>query len=449
MPYEGEFAHYRSIHRIVESERVQALLGNYRVRAYAQEAAAQLNFVSVEPGDWMPSLVLAIDGSFAPIPIRNGFPGAEAAYVTVASVLLDMAKMQELDRHRPVDPQAFQRLEHTGSVDCALPGCNVVAEGEMSAKSSLRKTLFALLGSERMATESETLLDTYEALLAYKPDTREQRCPYEDCPIEGVYQPRRGISACACGHARPLYSSDALRIHERMQPAGNNGEIYSEVMQVLEHLWMIHILRYLERKQWLSTLSRLAIVLDGPLAIFGQPAWLSEAIYRELSRLNNVAKKLTGGLDLLLLGVEKTGTFVEHLGALDRNEQGIAGVFPRQQPLLLGEDYIKQNIVFSTSRKVYGLGTYYGRKFFYKTRSGALIVATLPFLAEDHRDTDRAEASQYPRLADAMGVLDLLVSSRYPNSLAPIVSAHAEAAIPLNLGTRVLERLAKELIRES
>jgi hypothetical protein len=214
-------------------------------------------------------------------------------------------------------------------------------------------------------------------------------------------------------------------------------------------LWIVHILRYLERKRWLSTLSRLAIVHDGPLAIFGQPAWLSDAIYWELSRLNNVAKQLTGGQDLLLIGVEKTGTFVEHLADLDCDERGTTGMFPRQQPMLLSDDYIKKNIIFSDSKKLYGLGTYYGRKFFYKTRSGALIVATLPFLTEDHKDTTRADLSQYPRLTDAMSVLDQLVSSRYPNSLAPIVSAHAEAAIPLNLGTRVLERLAKELIRES
>src|SRR2546423_13065810 len=113
MPYEGEFAHYRSVHRIVENERVKKLLGSYRIRDYSNEPGSreQINLVAVEPSDWVPSLVLATDGSFSPVPIKNGFPGAEAAYVTVASVLLDMAKMRELDRHRPVDPQAFQMLE--------------------------------------------------------------------------------------------------------------------------------------------------------------------------------------------------------------------------------------------------------------------------------------------------------------------------------------------------
>ena len=97
---------------------------------------------------------------------------------------------------------------------------------------------------------------------------------------------------------------------------------------------------------------------------------------------------------------------------------------------------------------MYGRQTYFGRKLLCKTQSGALIVANLPFLEDDHCDTLRAEISQYPRLADAMRVLNDLASSRYKNAVTPIVQAHAEAAIPLNLGRKVLENLAREMMGE-
>jgi hypothetical protein len=45
-----------------------------------------------------------------------------------------------------------------------------------------------------------------------------------------------------------------------------------------------------------------------------------------------------------------------------------------------------------------------------------------------------------------MQLLDKLVSARYRNSLMPIISAHAEAAIPLTLGKNVLEKLARKLM---
>jgi len=451
MPYEGEFAHYRSLHRIASSERVKKLLGNYRLREApsATDPASCLQPVQIQPSEWAPSWVLAIDGSHAEVSIRNGYPGAEAAYVTVASVLLDLDRVRELDRSRPVDPQEFRKTERAESIDCALPGCNVIFEGESTARSSLRRTMYDVFASVQMSTEGETLLETYEVLLRHKPADRDQRCPYEDCPrTPNEYNRGVGRYPCSCPLTRPLYCTDALRIHEGMNPAGTNGALFAEIMQVWERVWVVHILRTLEARGWLSSLRRLAVVLDGPLAVFGHPAWLSHAISQELMRLNEVAKRATGGQDLLLIGIEKTGTFVQHLWELDQFEQGGAGKIAPQSALLPTDSYIKRNIIFSESSKPYGVDTYFGRKFFYKTRSGALIVATLPFLEASHRNLEMAESAQFPRLADATALLDQLVCSRYPNSLAPLVAAHAEAAIPLNIGKKVLERLARELVSE-
>src|SRR5438105_2816036 len=133
MPYEGEFAKYRPLRRIVESERVQALLGAYHIRDRSAEPSAIEDLIElsdVEPSHWLPSWVLAIDGSFAPVPLENGYPGAEAAYLTVASVLINTTKVRELDEARPVNPVAFRTTEQADSIDCAIPGCNVVWEGE-------------------------------------------------------------------------------------------------------------------------------------------------------------------------------------------------------------------------------------------------------------------------------------------------------------------------------
>jgi hypothetical protein len=48
-----------------------------------------------------------------------------------------------------------------------------------------------------------------------------------------------------------------------------------------------------------------------------------------------------------------------------------------------------------------------------------------------------------------MELLGDLVSNRYPNSIIPLISAHAEAAIPLNLGTQIFENMAKDIINQS
>ena len=452
MPYEGEFAQHKSLQRLVRSEKVQQLLGTFEVRESISQAEllAAMNCVDLPVGVWKPDWVVAIDGSYAAVPIQNGFPGAEAAYVTVASVMIDVEKLRDLDKYRPIDPVAFRKTREAESIDAALPGCNIVCQGLESAPASLRHALYDIFQDKRAFTDGESLLETYQILLAHKPqDHEKQSCPYgEDCPHpDKPYSPRPGYSTCACSQRKPLYSTDALRIHDGMNPAGSNGAMYMEIMQVWERIWVVHVLRNMEARGWLGTMKRLAFVLDGPLAVFGHPAWLSRAIYKELSRLNVRVREATGGMDLLLLGVEKSGAFAQHLNMLDQEEGGAQGKLPPRFTALLTDDYIKRNIVFSTSGRAFGRQTYFGRKFFYKTSNGSLIAAQLPFLDPDHEKSERAEITQYPRLQDALTILEELASSRYRNAVGPLVEAHAEAAIPLNLGRKVLENLARQLMR--
>ena len=116
--------------------------------------------------------------------------------------------------------------------------------------------------------------------------------------------------------------------------------------------------------------------------------------------------------------------------------------------MLLTDRYIKERVIFSDSTKRYGEDTYFGRKFFYKTKSGARIVASIPLLTEDQDNITSDNVSLYPQFGTACALLDKLVTSRYPNALSPLVSAHAQAAIPLHLGAKVLQQLARALMRQ-
>lgn len=452
MPYEGEFASYRPIHRLTESKRVQKLLARMK-KKYSSDDNDTLPTIEISdlsPSEWQPNLVLAIDGSHQEEPVENGYPGAEVGYVTVAAVLMDVAKIKKLDIQRPADPKLFRETEKVQSIDSAFPGCNIVIDSEKSPKNSLRKTLFETLKEIQLFSDGESILETYEVLLEYKSKDGKQNCPYaEDCgDTEGKYLSKKKIYSCQCPYEEVLYSTDALRIHEGMVPDSVNGAMFAEIMQVLEHIVVIHILRWFEKKGLLWLLGDMGIVIDGPLRVHGYPAWLSSAISHELNRINTAAKEFTEDQDLLMIGIEKSGYFVNHFERIDQDKQGTQGVFPLQTVGLLTDEYIKKNIIFSDSTKPYGLDTYFGRKFFYKTASGARIVASLPILDKSHGDLTYAVPEQYPRLFDALGLIDQLVSSRYQNSLSPLISAHAEAAIPMNLGARVLEDMAKELIAE-
>lgn len=445
MPYEGEFAGYRSLRRIVETERVRQLLGRARTLDPTSLAAGVQPQPAPEQTSALPDFVVVVDGSAAEEPVRTGYPGASIGYCTVASVLINLKEMERLDAQRPVDPQLFRRAEDTATIDAALPGANVVVRTHTSARDSFRETLYEVFQDVVVDEDDRTpLLDTYEHLLSLKPTTRPQACPYEGEGCDRHFNPPSGLSSCPCELRRPVYSTDALRIHERFHEGGSNGEAFGEVMQVWERVMLVHLLRCFERKGWLHQLHRLLFMVDGPLAVFGHPAWISAAMSRELKRINARVRE-TAGSDLLVLGIEKSGLFAEHFAQLDVTNEGEQR-FPPRTFLLPTDRYIKERVIFSTSAKRYGEDTYFGRKLLYKTLSGARIVADIAFLTDAQDTLDSDDTAVYPQFAAYCSLLDKLVSSRYPNALAPIVAAHAQAAIPLHLGAKVLQQLARALM---
>lgn len=453
MPFENEFAHYEPLRRILENSKVKALQSRLKVRSISEshnEIKERLTELSkIKPSDFQPDLIIAIDGSRHEVKIENGFPGAEIGYITVASVLLFLNKVREHSKQEFIDPKKFRETEKAETIDTVFPGCNVIIDDETSAKSSMRKTLFEEFKNTSVFNGSESLLDTYEHLLKIKIEKGKSEkppvCPNEDCGEHFTYN----YGEYKCPHCKnTLYSTDAMRLHELMNPVGSNGELFGQIMSTIERLWLIHILRSFEKQNWIHTLRRVAFFLDGPLAVFSTSSWLTKSIVQELRRLNDITNQKYGQ-DLIILGIEKTGTFFNHFEELDTSKEGAKDIIPVQSAFLLYDDYIKKNIIFSASNKNYGVDTYFGRKFFYKTLNGYRIVPNLAFYSEEQGNIKTALPNQFPRLADVLNLLDKLVSSRYPHSVTPLISAHAEAAIPLNLGRKIFEEIAQEIRNKS
>ena len=117
-----------------------------------------------------------------------------------------------------------------------------------------------------------------------------------------------------------------------------------------------------------------------------------------------------------VIGVEKSGAFVEHAHHIrDRMQQG--------QVLILNDAYIYKNILASGTAddagRSYGASTYYGRKVIFKTRANAVHVLTIP--------TDTETADPQPRnffgFEKSLQATDLLHCDMYDDALFPIALA--------------------------
>src|SRR5688572_23724307 len=170
MPYEGEFASYNPLRRIADAERVKQLLKKARVWKPGDTGPHAIPTLVAEPQSPLPDFVVAIDGSNAEVDVVNGYPGAKVGYCTVASVLLNLKRIRELDDARPVNPVDFRLTEEAATVDAALPGSNVVTRDHLSSRDSFREALYEILHDAIVDEDDHTrLLATYEELLKYKP----------------------------------------------------------------------------------------------------------------------------------------------------------------------------------------------------------------------------------------------------------------------------------------
>jgi len=154
--------------------------------------------------------------------------------------------------------------------------------------------------------------------------------------------------------------------------------------------------------------------------------------------------------DMLIIGVEKSGHFVEHLKNLDGVES------PEDKPLspgflfFLNDLYIKRYIKYTTSPIVYGQNNYFGKKIFYKNYEDQLFVINLAYNSLEDRDNNINSRNEtfyrvtQQRLRDLVWLFENYSSSRFANALSFVSMAHENASISSNyFSKRIIDDFVK------
>ena len=441
VPYDGEFATGHTLARLLDNPAVRDFDGEIKK---STSTTADALPATIEPRRGLARVkrLIAIDGSTVTSRVENGHPGAEASLLNIAAVVIALAKLRELAQmgknvtERIPSPADIRELEKCDTLSAVLPGCNVIGKstGADTPKRFFRQVVHREISGATLSGDHETLLETLRAITNDR--SAPIQCPGESCDQRVI--PQSVPSNCeACGEA--VYPSDSLRCHERFEDYGSSEQAFTMVRIVVEHLSMVNLIRWFERHDRFDVLDGIGFIMDGPLAIFGMAAWLKKHIQDELARLHQLALD-KGGAGVLLLGVEKHGMFMDHLEALDwssaRGERG------RLRPgTVLAPDvgYIHQHIALRPpDAKPYGQATYYGRHLMYKSQSGKHAALTLPIVNTQGADPNCVEEAAYPRVGDALDLIDELGTHLYKDGFAPLARAHLHAAVPLHRGTEIL-----------
>ena len=199
-----------------------------------------------------------------------------------------------------------------------------------------------------------------------------------------------------------LYLTDIFTFHNAVDDELGFGELGSMTL-LLEQMLLIHLIKLILESDP-TRLKETLFIKDGPLAFFGN----SSKMYTPMRTFVNY---LLEQHDLNLIGLEKSGAFVDHA-----NE--ISGLIPRGNALIPDNNYIYTYIIPGrpNNQYPYGMTTYYGSKVIFKTWNGRIYVASLP-TKNINRNPLKTD---FENLEIALFNIEKLKSDMYENALFPV-----------------------------
>jgi hypothetical protein len=475
MPFTFEPSDKSSHSDIIRSPDVAAFLGDCeydRVPNEAEGRALGESFAVVpdlsdEP---LPTRILAVDGSPHSSQVHPHLvPSTAIGYVKVSALLILMEEYKRLRAQGTdlVDPFRLAALQDRNkALVFALPGPNVRYRGHDNLRDGFRDALDRHLLSEQTRHRKDdprsslrtTLFHVVAHMDGYDPSQPDvivlHRCPNDGCDQRGleVHDVDEQQNCPNCGGQ--VYPSDFLRLHEGVTEVGPSGEALTRLMLALEHLVPIHHIRYLREQGSYASIAEMAVFMDGPLALYGNPAKLHAGIMGYYYSLNQDLES-RGLQRLLVMGLQKTGRLAEQFNLIKQ-------YVPKSRVMPVSDEYRNAHITPGRpddpgDRYGHGAETYFGQDFLFRSKNGGMFVISLPYpfptkasaeqLAGEPFKVAKSRPENYADLVRTLALVERFETSLYPNALVPIALAHQFTAISLMPGGAVLNMLTERSLR--
>ena len=460
MPYENELADKTSHVDIVKNPDVQEFLKKCHKIDFPEEAERKnLSDVFTIPkkSQFMkPKNIISIDGSYYESSVTEKFPSRKIGFIKIGVVLLKCDVLDKIGTESVfVDPFEIAKFkENNESYSFVLPSANIVYEDCDDVQQSFRRSLDEQFDNFRTDKDNPdtSLRMTLFKLASSLNGCTESKLKLSKCPncekSEDVFVDKDKQSYCShCG--KPLYITDILRVWEQVEGMTSNLGAITRTMNVVERLIAVHYIRTIVEKSpqsYTEALENICFFIDGPLAIFGEPAKLHSSIMKYLESINIEMRK-HGKSDLLIMGIQKTGAVNDFLN-------NIQEFIPNNSIYCLSDEFRDKYVNFEkkpAASDTYGLETYFGQDFLYKSQSGKTFVFNAPYpwsskSAVNNFKVEKAKIENYRNLDVYLSLLNDFECQMYENSLIPTVLAHKYTAISLAPGSKVLDLLAKSNI---
>lgn len=446
---------------IVENPDVKHFLDNcfYMREPSGNEINDIVNhFVSIpNPEFGLPQKVISIDGSNYEASVRKELPFTRVGFVKISNLLIKRNDFQKLSEGHFVNPFEVAKIsKNNSSLTFALPSTNMLYKNEENVRNSFRRTMDEALYNCRFIENdaSTSLRTTLFRMAALRSKTKESdndrlvlfKCP--SCNVENI-ELWDVPEVQRCPHcSNVIYPSDCLRIWEDVGDSGSNQSALTRFTNAIIHLLIVHYVRFLKEKSpdsYLNSLSDLCFIINGPLAVFGNPAWLHASILKYLYDVNEELKS-KGRPPIIVIGVLKNGAICDYF-------KMIGSHVPKNSIFSVDDGFRDKYINFDRdpSSTTFGAETYYGQDFLLKTEHGKLFAfnALLPFRDKQNRTVfknEKANLLNYINIGTYAKLIEEFECDLDSSSIVPIALAQKYTTISLEPGGKVLDLLAKNAL---
>lgn len=371
--------------------------------------------------------VIAFDSGYSDIVVRKEFPSSRISFFQFGALVF---KIEDLDNieHKPfIAPEDMAKLKSLERQKLVVPVKNIRFETEGTLTHSVRKTIhdFMCRGDTKLVEALKWLI--FEEYAKPIDSWSLASCPH--CEGTNILLQRSSMNpdfTFSCSHCVGcLYLIDVFRLHEAIDDELGAGGILGYLSSALEQILLIYILKsFLEITP--DTISETLLIKNGPLAFFGQTANLHKPMRKLCSWLEE-------NYDLTLVGLEKSGPFVEHADEISRKMKS-------GQVLLLDNDYIYKYITPGKADpdKPYGSTSYYSSKIIYKTNSGNMYVISLPTKSS----LLKLKREDFHRFDEVLTNVQKLKCDMYDSSLIPVALANKLVSLSNHPSTQILHKFA-------
>ena len=386
--------------------------------------------------------ILAIDGGYTTVQVKDNFPSSQITFFHFGAILFSVNDLEGLSEKPYIFPEDMQKLHNLQRFKLSIPVKNVVITSQTSLKNSIRKALYDFFMEER---DGYTFMETLKWFIFEE---------YRNNPLSCyslASNPNLTVGSGKCVLDRAamnldysfdspdgkIYLTDVFRLHEVVDEEHGAGGLLGYLTRLVEQIILVHFIRLIYKYQ-ARLLDEFLFVVDGPLSFSGQTANMN-------APMRSLCNYLRQNNDIFLVGLEKSGPFVEHA-------QEICSLHKRRPPLLknrnfilLNNEYIYKYIVPGDSSKTnYGSTSYYGGKVIFHSEDGQILVATVP--VSERYSILNPQKEDYMNLDQVLINIQKLKCDMYDNTIVPIALANKLVSLANHPSKILLEKFTSSVL---